>query len=160
MVAAIVGVGVALLWLVALGIGSVLNLSDDPGEAAPSSNVDDSGQSDPGQADPAPATGAVETALQAKIDEYKIARDTGTLWATIPDTEYNRTALSAFLYLIIDLKVAASFGADTSDYLDQADALEQKLLNQEPLGSDITIKLSDRTFTYDGDTGEGGYTDN
>ena len=158
-VAVIVGVLIALLWLVAAGIGSILSLDRDPGEAAPTSETDNSGQSDPGT-DSAPGSDSVEASLQAKIDEYKTARDTGTLWATIPDTEYNRTALSAFLYLLTDLKIAANFGGDTSDYLDRADELERKLQNQEPLGTDITIKLSDRTFTYDGDTGEGGYTDN
>lgn len=158
-VAVIVGVLIALLWLVAAGIGSVLSLAGDRGEPAPTSVIDNPGQSDPG-ADPAPGAESVETSLQEKIDEYKTARDTGTLWATIPDNEYNRTALSAFLYLLTDLKIAASFGGDTAGYLDRADELVRKLQNQEPLGTDITIKLSDRTFTYDGDTGEGGYTDN
>jgi len=155
---------VLLLGLVVVGVSSLLSLADDSGEAAPSSEIDDSGQSDPsqGQTDPGsnPGSGAVATSLQAMIDEYKTARDNGSLWNTLADTEYNRTALSAFLYLLTDLSLAASFGADTSDYQQQANELEQKLLNGEPLGSDVTIKLSDRTFTYDGDTGEGGYTAN
>ena len=161
-IAAIVVVLGLLFGLVVVGIGSVLSLAREPGVAAPSSETDDSGQADPNQGtgDPAPDTGAVESSLQATIDKYKSARDNGSLWADIPDSEFNRTAVSAFLYLLTDLKIAASFGADTSDYLDRADELEQKLLNQEPLGSDISIKLSDRTFTYDGGTGEGGYTAN
>lgn len=148
--------------LVVVGIGSLVSLTGDRGDAAPSSETRDSGQSAPddGAGDPAPSSGSVESSLQATIDEYKLARDNGSLWTTIPDSDFNRTAVSAFLYLLTDLKLAASFGADTSDYLDRADELEQKLLNQEPLGSDISITLSDRTFTYDGDTGEGGYTNN
>ena len=148
--------------LVVVGIGSLVSLTGDRGDAAPSSETRDSGQSAPddGAGDPAPGSGSVESSLQATIDEYKSARDNGSLWTTIPDSDFNRTAVSAFLYLLTDLKLAASFGADTSDYLARADELEQKLLNQEPLGSDISITLSDRTFTYDGDTGEGGYTNN
>lgn len=160
--AAILGVLVLMILLVMAGVSSIVTLTGDRGEAGPSSEIDDSAQSDPAQGDDdaAPAAGSVETALQAKIDGYKSARSSGVLWATIDDTEYNRTAVSAFLYLLTDLKLAASFGADTSGYLARADELEQKLLAGEPLGSDISIKLSDRTFTYDGDTGEGGYTDN
>ena len=161
-IAAIFAVLVLVLGLVVFGISNVLSLTGDPGGAAPSSGTDDSGQSDPIQNpfDPGPDSAAVETSLQSMIDEYKTARDNGSLWTKIPDSDFNHTAVTAFLYLIIDLKLAASFGADTSDYLERADELERKLLNQEPLGSDISIKLSDRTFTYDGDTGEGGYTNN
>jgi hypothetical protein len=153
---------VVVFGLVLFGIGSILSLPRDPGEAAPSSEVDDSGQSDPNlnQDDPGPSAGSVESSLQTMIDEYKLARDNGALWKEIPPSDFNHTALTAFLYLLLDLRLAASFGADTSDYLNQADELEQKLLNQEPLGSDVTITLRDRTFTYDGDTGEGGYTAN
>jgi hypothetical protein len=101
---------------------------------------------------------SVEETLQATIDRYSGARDNGALWKRIDDTPHNRTAVSAFLYLLTDMKLAASFGGDTTDYLDRADELEQKLLNEEPLGTDIEIILSDRVFTYDGETGEGGYT--
>ena len=156
-IAAIVAVFVLVLGIVVFGISSVLTLAGDPGEAAPSSETDDSGQA---PMDSGSDSGAVETSLQAMIDEYKTARDNGSLWTSIPDTAYNRTAVSAFLYFLTDMKIAASFGGDTSDYQQRADELERKLLNEEPLGSDISIKLSDRTFTYDGDTGEGGYTNN
>jgi hypothetical protein len=158
----IVAVLALVIGLVVVGISSLLDLTGEPGEAAPSSESDGSGQSDPIPDPVAPGLGSatVESMLQAKIDKYKSARDNGSLWTTIPDSDYNRTALSAFLYLLTDLRLAASFGADTSDYLERANELEQKLLNQEPLGSNVTITLKDRTFTYDGDTGEGGYTDN
>ena len=161
-IGAIVTVLVLVVVLVVVGIGSLVTLTGDPGEAAPTSDSPDSGESDPDQddVDSGSDAGAVESALQAMLDEYKTARDNGSLWSQIPDTDFNHTALSAFLYLLTDMKVAANWGADTSDYLERADELEQKLLNQEPLGSDVTIKLSDRTFTYDGDTGEGGYTNN
>ena len=160
-IVAIVAVLVVVLALVVVGIGNIVTLAGTAGGAAPSSETDNSGQSQPNPDPfaPAPDSGAVETALQAKIDEYKSARDNGALWNRIPDSSYNRTAVSAFLYFLIDMKLAASFGG-TGNYLEQADELERKLLNQEPLGSDISIKLSDRTFTYDGDTGEGGYTAN
>lgn len=159
LLAAIAAVLVVVLGLVVVGISIVPNLIGSPPETR-SSDTDDAGQSDPGLIGGGSSAEAVEASLQATLNEYKAARDSGALWNTIPDTEFNRTALSAFFYLLTDLKLAASFGADTSDYLEQADELEQKLLNQEPLGSDVTIKLSDRTFTYDGETGEGGYTAN
>jgi hypothetical protein len=151
-----------VIGLVVVGVGSLVRMASDPTEAAPSSETDDSGQGDStgDGADPVPGNQSVESTLQAMIDEYKVARDNGSLWNQIDDTDYNHTALSAFLYLLTDLRLAASFGADTSDYLARANELERKLLNEEPLGTDISIKLSDRTFTYDGDTGEGGYTAN
>ena len=157
---AIVAGALLVLGLVAGGVGSIVSLIDTEDGAAPAFPFDNSDQGDAGQGDGDPDVGPVEASLQAKIDEYKEGQVDGWLWAKIPDNEYNRTAVTAFLYLLIDMKLAASFGADTSTYLDDADALEQKLLNQEPLGSDISIKLSDRTFTYDGETGEGGFTDN
>lgn len=117
-----------------------------------------SSESAPWSQSPGGDTSSVEEALQAKIDQYKAARENGALWKRIDDTPYNRTAVSAFLYLLTDMKLAASFGGDTTGYLDRADELEQKLLAEEPLGTDIEIILSDRVFTYDGDTGDGGYS--
>lgn len=155
----IVAVLALVVGLAVVGVGNLLELTDDAGEAAPSSGVDDSSQNDPGD-DQGPGPAGVESSLQAMIDEYTSARDDGSLWGTIPDSDFNRTALTAFLYLLTDLRLAASFGADTSDYLPRANELEQKLLSQEPLGTDVTITLRDRTFTYDGDTGEGGFTAN
>lgn len=101
--------------------------------------------------------------LQAKIDEYKLARDSGSLWQKIPDSDFNRTAVSAFLYIVTDMRSATRFGVDAetaAEYEQAVAEYERKLLAQEPLGPDITITLSDRTFRYDGETGEGGYTDN
>lgn len=100
--------------------------------------------------------------LAAKIDEYKRLRDSGALWQTIPDTEYNRTAVSAFLYLMTDMKVATIWGIDeqqAQEYDERMAMLEERLLAQQPLGDDIKITLEDKVFTYDGETGEGGYTD-
>lgn len=141
----------------------VASPSDDPAQpdpAQPDPAQPDPGRPDPGQPDPGqPDPGQVEATLQRMIDDYKLARRDGSLWERIPDTEFNQTAVTAFLYLITDLKLAASFGADTSDYLERADELERRLLAEEPLGTDISITLSDRTFTYDGETGAGGFTD-
>jgi hypothetical protein len=53
----------------------------------------------------------------------------------------------------VDDDEAAEFARDAAEY-------ERLLLAGEPLGDDITISFSeDRVFTYDGDTGEGGYQD-
>ena len=104
--------------------------------------------------------GPVEATLQAMIDDYRDSRADGSLWGQIPKSEFNETAVTAFLYLLTDLKLAASFGADTSDYLDRAAELERRLLAEEPLGTDISITMTDRTFTYNGETGEGGFTSN
>lgn len=116
-----------------------------------------------------PGTGTDEDAgdiggeLQAKIDQYKGLRDSGALWQQIPDGDFNRTAVQAFLYFLIDMKSATIIGIDkaTADEYrtDMAD-LEQRLLAQQPLGSDIELRLSDgRVFRYNGTTGEGGYFD-
>lgn len=104
----------------------------------------------------------IRDALEAKIDEYRAARESGALWERIPDNDFNRTAVSAFLYLLTDMKVATAWGIDedtAAEYAQEMTDLEERLLAEEPLGSDVTITLSDRTFTYDGSTGEGGYTD-
>ncbi|NYD54379.1 hypothetical protein [Microbacterium pseudoresistens] len=104
----------------------------------------------------------VGSQLEELAEEYRRARDSGALWQQIPDNEFNRTAVSAFLYLITDMRVATVWGVDdatAAEYLDEAAELERRLLAQEPLGSDVHIVLDDREFTYDGTTGEGGYTD-
>ena len=120
----------------------------------------DDGEEWPGAGESSPE---FEEQLQAKIDEYQMARRDGTLWDRIDDTEFNRTAVVAYLYLLTDMKSAAMWGVDDAtgqEYLDRADELEQLLLAEQPLGSDIEIRLTERTFAYDGQTGAGGYTDN
>ncbi len=106
--------------------------------------------------------GSIKAVLEDKIDQYKRARDDGSLWRQIPDNDFNRTAVTAFLFFLTDMKLAASFGVDDAtaqEYLAEAEELEQLLLSQQPLGSDIEIAFSeDRVFRYDGDTGEGGYS--
>lgn len=105
--------------------------------------------------------GDIESRLEAKIEQYKTARDDGSLWEQIPATPKNDTAVTAFLFFLTDMKIAASFGVDAStasSYAEEARVLEEKLLAEEPLGSDIEIAFSeDRIFRYDGETGEGGY---
>ncbi|MGN7966212.1 hypothetical protein ACTJKK_09060 [Microbacterium sp. 22179] len=135
--------------------------SEDSAPAAPDADDDEIAPEEESSTPPSDTGGeSADVVIQSKIDEYKRARQNGSLWQQIPDNEFNQTAVSAFLYLLTDMKVAAIWGADPSEYLDEVAELERKLLAQEPLGSDIEIILSDRTFTYDGDTGEGGYTDN
>jgi hypothetical protein len=97
-------------------------------------------------------------ALDDTIDDYRNARDDGSLWLRIADSDYNRTAVNAFLYILIDMKTGARFGADTSDYLDRLNELERRLLADEPLGVTLEIVLDDKSFKYDGDTGEGGHS--
>lgn len=160
LVALVVVPVLAIVTVLIVGAGS----SDGgarPFPDAPSFEAGDTEDSDGTDADDAdaPAPGSVEGQLQAMIDDYRDSRADGSLWGRIPKTEFNETAVTAFLYLLTDLKLAASFGADTAEYLDRAAELERKLLAEEPLGTDISITLSDRTFTYDGTTGEGGFTD-
>jgi len=104
----------------------------------------------------------VEQYLEQLTDEYKQGRQDGSLWSKIPDNDFNRTAVSAFLYLVTDMKVALMWGATqetANEYVLRAEEYETRLLDQEPLGSSVTIGLSeDRVFRYDGDTGEGGYS--
>ena len=107
-----------------------------------------------------PGTGTTEAKLQALIDHYKAARDDGSLWKEIPDTEFNRTAVQAFLFIITDLKGGTVFGVDAKtakEYEAKAKQAEEHLLAQEPLGIDIRIDTGKREFVYDGETGEGGY---
>lgn len=108
-----------------------------------------------------PPANDTEAMLEEKLDQYRAARDDGSLWEQIPDTQFNRTAVVAFLFFLTDMKVAATWGIDdetAAEYEEEVAELERRLLAQEPLGSDIEIAFSeDRIFRYDGDTGEGGY---
>lgn len=110
-----------------------------------------------------PGTDAVGDRLEALAEQYRQARDDGTLWERIPDTERNRAAVSAFLYLITDMKIATIWGVDKetqAQYARDAQLLEERLLAQEPLGTSVEITFEDgRVFRYDGETGEGGYTE-
>lgn len=103
-------------------------------------------------------TGPVGPRLEALIERYKQADADGTLWEQIPETEENRNAYVAFLFLLTDMKVAAQIGVDQEDerqYAKQAKFLEDRLLAQEPLGSSVKYTNAEgRVFTYDGDTGE------
>lgn len=127
--------------------------------SAPSDPSDPS--DDPGGAPDAEAGAEIADLLQAKADEYKRLRDSGALWQSIPDTEFNRTAVTAFLYFLTDMKVATIWGIDAqtaAEYEERMTMLEEKLLAQQPLGDDIQITLEEgRVFRYDGETGEGGY---
>lgn len=153
---------------VAMIIGVLLPSRDEAAPApAPSPTAFAEDPGGPTDDEPTDTPSDVDTAdvaerLEAKIDEYRRLRDSGALWQTIPDNEYNRTAVTAFLYLMTDMKVATIWGIDeqqAQEYDERMAMLEERLLAQEPFGDDITITLEDRIFTYDGETGEGGYTD-
>ena len=161
---AIVSAIVITIVVLCVAVGSLLsglgrNDSAPPPAPVPVEPSEPSASSEP---DPNDTTvdGSVEMQLQGLLDRYKTARTDGSLWEQIPDTAFNQTAVSAFLYIITDMKIALSWGGDSEGYLEEAAEFERRLLNEEPLGTDISIKLSDRTFTYDGTTGAGGYTDN
>ncbi|WP_307379359.1 hypothetical protein [Microbacterium sp. W4I20] len=164
-VLAVVG---AVVVLAVVGVATLIGLlTASPDEASPPPAPTSTSQAEePGAPSEDPpsdgdATGIAER-LDAKIDEYKRLRDSGALWEKIPDSEYNRTAVSAFLYLMTDMKVATIWGVDeqqAQEYDQRMAMLEERLLAQEPLGDDIKITLEDKIFTYDGETGEGGYTD-
>ena len=130
--------------------------------AAPTAPSDDTDADEPPSDDSGDADASgIADVLQAKIDEYKRLRDSGALWESIPDTEFNRTAVSAFLYFLTDMKVATIWGVDEAqaqEYEERMTMLEERLLAEQPLGDDIQITLEDEVFTYDGQTGEGGYT--
>ena len=154
---------------IAVAVSLLLSSRTEPATAPPATSVteepaapSEAPQGDPdsdgsGDAD----ASAIADALQAKIDEYKRLRDSGALWQSIPDTEFNRTAVSAFLYFLTDMKVATIWGVDDAqaqEYEERMTMLEERLLAEQPLGDDIQITLEDEVFTYDGETGEGGYT--
>ncbi|MFB4350608.1 hypothetical protein [Microbacterium sp. CR_7] len=160
---AVIIVGVAVI------IGVLANGAQtpvaEPTEIAAPTPLPSSGPSDPSdgpESDPDAEAGAeIADLLEAKADEYKRLRDSGALWQSIPDTEFNRTAVSAFLYFLTDMKVATIWGVDAqtaAEYEQRMTMLEEKLLAQQPLGDDIQITLEEgRVFRYDGETGEGGY---
>lgn len=155
---AVVGVAV----LVGLLVRGPDEASPPAPAPSPSAFAEDPDAPSDEPADPETDASGIADRLEAKIDEYKRLRDSGALWDTIPDNEYNRTAVSAYLYLMTDMKVATIWGIDAAqaqEYDERMTLLEERLLAQEPLGDDIKITLEDKVFTYDGETGEGGYTD-
>jgi hypothetical protein len=100
--------------------------------------------------------------LEEKKAEYVQLRDSGALWQQIPDTEFNRTALTAFFFFVADMKVATIWGVtaeQAAEYTERVAMLEERLLAQQPLGDDIQMTTGDRVFTYDGETGEGGWAE-
>jgi len=173
-IAAVAAFVVLVVVGIAVAVGLLLNSAPDPISApvptvvptAPGGSDGDSDEppaedppsDDPGDAD---ASGIADV-LQSKIDEYKQLRDSEALWEKIPDNEFNRTAVSAFLYFLVDMKSATLWGVDEAqaqEYQERMTMLEERLLAQQPLGDDIKITLEDKVFTYDGTTGEGGYVE-
>jgi hypothetical protein len=165
----VVGVAIIFVLIRMLLVGPAYLFDFSSGPAPASTSDSDTTATGSGE-DPATgegsSTGSAATIgdeLQAKIDEYRTARDDGSLWQKIPDNEFNRTAVTAFLYIVTDLKAATIWGVtdeQAREYTAKVAEVEAKLLAQQPLGEDIHIELETRTFDYDGSTGEGGYTDN
>lgn len=161
----VVGIGVAVSLLLGSSSEPVSAplptvTADTPTAPSEKPSTDDPPTDDSGDSGDADAS-AIGDVLQAKIDEYKQLRDSGALWEKIPDSEFNRTAVSAFLYFLVDMKSATLWGVDEAqaqEYQERMTMLEERLLAEEPLGDDIKITLEDKVFTYDGTTGEGGYT--
>ena len=103
--------------------------------------------------------------LESKINRYQAALDDESheLWDELDHTDFNQTAVQAVIYFLIDMKAALIWGGspeDIAEYQERMTHFEELLMAGEPLGEDVTIKLDDRTFTYDGQTGEGGWTKN
>ena len=158
----VVGIAVVVGLLVASRSPEPVSAPAPAVTAAPTAPSDDTDADEPPSDDSGDADASgIADVLQAKIDEYKRLRDSGALWESIPDTEFNRTAVSAFLYFLTDMKVATIWGVDEAqaqEYEERMTMLEERLLAEQPLGDDIQITLEDEVFTYDGQTGEGGYT--
>jgi hypothetical protein len=100
----------------------------------------------------------VLAALDDKIDEYSQGLERGSIWAKIAETQENRFAIQAYLFILADMKAATRLGADTTGYVERMEYLEGLLLDEKPLGVDVDITTSRGHFVYDGTTGEGSYT--
>lgn len=168
---------VVLLLLIAVSVGAILLITRGSGTtAAPSSTTAPSAQ--PGTAPStapgtrpsaapsigsgsSPASAEVEAMLADMLARYKSSSQDGSLWQRIPDDEHNRVAVQAFLYLLTDMHSAFLWGVDDATaqkFKTDAETLEQKLLAQQPLGTSVKITGKNGTFTYDGDTGAGGWS--
>jgi hypothetical protein len=141
-----------------IAVPSPTSVAPEGGQPSEPSAAPDGGSDAPADPD---AGADIADRLSQKIDDYKRLRDSGELWQSIPDTEFNRTAVSAFLYFLADMKAATIWGVDAAtadEYEQRMTMLEERLLAEQPLGDDIEITFEDEVFTYDGETGEGGYT--
>ncbi|KJL33837.1 hypothetical protein RS83_00073 [Microbacterium oxydans] len=144
-----------------IGIVAVVSLLLGAGRGTPTPAQPTSVAEDPGGAPSGVDSSGIADRLEAKMDEYRSLRDSGALWQRIPDNDFNRTALSAFLFFLTDMKVATIWGVDAEqaqEYDERMTMLEERFLAQQPLGDDIRITLEKQVFTYDGETGEGGFT--
>lgn len=136
-----------------------------PVSAASSTDPQPSGSPSESTDEPGLTADELGMELDGKISRYRAALDDDShaLWEQLEYTDYNQTAVQAYVYFLIDMKSGLIWGAGPEDiarYEERIAHLEELLMDGEPLGDDVTITLEDRTFTYDGDTGEGGWTDN
>lgn len=132
-----------------------------PKTERPQSESDTDDELDYGPDDPEiDGTGPVADRLQALEDRYQQMYDDGSLWDLMPETKENTGAYLAFQFMLTDMRSATRFSTDEeqeTQFAKHAKRLEERLLAQQPLGSDVTYVLQDgRTFTYDGETGEVG----
>lgn len=124
------------------------------GDAAPDGG-DNAGQDDAAPdggdaAAPGGGTGDLTTTQELR-DYYIAARDDGSIYDHLPDSEESREYTQAFLFLLTDLSTAESFSSGEAIYLDDARELEQRFLNVEDLGSSVTITNAEgETFEHDG----------
>ncbi|MFT4199980.1 hypothetical protein [Gordonia sp. (in: high G+C Gram-positive bacteria)] len=157
LIVSIVAVFVLLAALIGVVIAAVMYSSGRDSSSA----VESSYVVPPTYETSTPTEDAPTTGCDAQLEKYKQLRASGDLWKQIPETESNKVAVQAYLYLLIDLCTASKFAPDkAAEYDAKAAEYERRLLAQQPLGTDVEIKLSGRTFHYNGTTGEGGYTPN
>ena len=92
------------------------------------------------------------------------ALNEGSKWEVIPDSQENFYAHIALLYILTDMDSALMIQSNNpkaQEMVQEAQELEERFFNQEPLGKDVEIHTSDGAlFIYDGDTGEATYTPN
>ncbi|MGO4680129.1 hypothetical protein [Microbacterium sp. 2MCAF23] len=165
----LIAVSIGALLLITRGAGSVAApppsgqpLSSSAPSAPPGTTPDTHASAAPSGGPGSPHVAAdVEAMLAEMLAQYKQSSQDGSLWQRIPDDEHNRVALQAFLYILTDMHSAFLWGVDeptAQKFKTDAEEAERKLLAQEPLGTDVKITGKNGTFTYNGDTGEGGWT--
>ena len=141
--------------------------AEDDKEERPDLDSDDkhADQEDNGAGGNVPvAEGAEETVAQM-LEEQRAASADDSIWEVVPDTRDNQVAHVALLDILTDIRSAFRFSIEdgtpeAQDLLEKAQNAEQLFYDQETLGTDIKITTENGTFTYNGTTGESGFTTN
>ncbi|MBS1907804.1 MAG: hypothetical protein JST33_14840 [Actinobacteria bacterium] len=164
LVVLLLAIGGVAVWMLAPRSVPVTAPTSAPHSSAAPTNPP-SGRTTPDSADPgsgSPSSAAqVKATLDGMIAGYRQSAKDGSLWQQIPDSERNRTALQAFLYVLTDMRAAFVWGVDdgvAAGYLADAKEYERKLLAQQPLGTSVKITSNGKTFSYNGETGDGGWS--